>query len=167
MKYLISILLLLTLNACVIQRAIVRQPELSLQVLDSSQNPIPNAKVYLYWWSNPYSRVQARYEFSTDLNGRVTTKEIVQSDTAYPFILHGVQEYHHSLCIEMPDYRTVLLTLIVLPGDKITLELPLSSGESIAVCDNFETVYNHPGEARPDILSQHPSIQAAYELTDQ
>jgi hypothetical protein len=123
--------------------------------------------MYVYWWSNPYSRLQESYELLTDENGRIATQEILQTDTAYPFMLHGVQEYQHSLCIEMPDYRTLLMTLNVLPGEKVKLELPLTSGESFSVCGDFEKVYGHPGTPRPDITNQHPSIQAAYEVTGQ
>jgi hypothetical protein len=167
MRYLITISLLLVLNACIVQRTIVRQPNLSLHILDSSQNPVSNAKMYVYWWSNPYSRLQESYEFLTDASGFIKTNEILQTDTAYPFMLHGVQEYHHSLCIEMPDYRTLLMTLNVLPGEKVKLELPLTLGESIPVCGDFETMYGHAGTPRPDIPSQHPSVQAAYEVTEQ
>ena len=167
MKYLVSFFLLLTLNACIFQRSIVRQPELLLHILDSSQNPIANAKVYVYWWSNPYSRLQESHELLTDASGLIKTKEILQTDTAYPFMLHGVQEYQHSLCIEMPDYRTLLMTLSVLPGEEVTLELPFTVGESISVCGDFEMLYGHAGTARPDVMNQHPSVQAAYEVTEQ
>ena len=93
--------------------------------------------------------------------------EKLQTDTAFLLMIHGVQEFHHSLCIEVSGYQTLLLTLTVLPKDSIELIMPLSVGETIGVCSDFERLYNHPGMSRPDISSQHPSIQAAYELTSE
>jgi hypothetical protein len=150
-----------------VQRSVVRQPNLSLQVLDSTSQPIANAHVYTHWWSNPHSRLQESKMFVTDAEGVIQTEEVLQSETAYPLVLHGVPEYHHTLCIEAPDYRTVVMTLSVLPGERVELKVPLTLGESLSVCSNFERVFSHPGTARPDIRNQHPSVQSAYEVTGQ
>ncbi len=148
------------------QRNVVRQPELSLQVLDNNQQPISNAKIVLYWWSNPYSSLQERQQFTTDSQGLINLPETLQTDTAFPLMIHGVQEFHHTLCIEAVDYRSLLMTLSVLPKDKIILKASMTLGDSLSICNDFETVYGHPGTIREDIKGQHPSLKAAYEITE-
>jgi hypothetical protein len=159
--------LLIGLSGCVVQRSVVRQPDLLLQVLDSTNQPIADAQLYLYWWSNPYSSLQESQVLVTDAGGVIQTEEVLQTDTAYPLMLHGVQEFRHTLCIEVSDYRTVVMTLNVSPGEKVELSVQLTLGESLAVCSDFEKVFSHPGTPRPDIANQHPSVQSAYEITGQ
>ena len=163
----IFVVMTLFLSSCVVQRSVVQQPELSLLVLDQAQQPMPNAKVGLYWWSNPYSSLRESRLFVTNTEGQINLPEILQTDTAFPLMIHGVQEFHHSLCIETPGYRTLLFTLTVLPKDSIAINVPLHVGQSVEVCSDFENLYNHPGMSRLDITIQHPSIQAVYELTSE
>jgi hypothetical protein len=154
----------LFLSSCVLQRSVVQQPELSLLVLDQDQQPLPNAKVGLHWWSNPYSRLQESQLFSTNSQGQLMLPETLQADTAFPLMLHGVQEFHHGLCIEAIGYQTLIITLTVLPKDSIIIRASLNAGESVSICDSFDRLSNHPGNSRLDITAQHPSIQAAYEV---
>jgi hypothetical protein len=163
---LFSLLLLnacLVLNACVVQRNVVRQPELSLHITDGT-SPL-TAKVYLYWMSNPYSRLEQAQTLSTDAQGNLQLEQVLQNDTAYPLLLHGVSEYQHRLCLEAQGYRSLLVTLVALPGDAIRLDVPLSAGESLGACSSYDTLNNHPGLPRPDITAQHESIQGAYDIT--
>lgn len=155
----------LLLSACVLQRSVVQQPELDLLLLDQVQQPLSNVKVVLYWYSEPHSRLRDSQTFVTNALGQIKLAEILQTDTAFPLMMHGVQEFHHAMCIEALGYQTVLLSLVVLPKDALSIRAVLHEGQSIAVCSDFERLYNHPGNARPDISMQHPGIRAAYELT--
>lgn len=156
---------LIILNACVIQRSVVRQPKLSLHVTDGSV-PVANANIYLYWISYPYGRLEQAQTFTTNAEGNLRLEQVLQNDTAYPLALHGVAEYEHKLCIEAQGYRTLLVTLVALPGDDIRLDAPLVLGESLEVCSNYDTLSSHLGVARPDITAQHESIRGAYEVTE-
>jgi hypothetical protein len=146
-----------------VQRSLVRQPELSLLILDSSFQPLPAARVFLYWWSNPYSRLQESQELLSDSKGLIQLSEVLKTEMVFPLMIHGIQEYQHTLCIEAENYRTLVVTLRVLPRDKIELNMPLTMGESTTVCGDFEKLYGD-GLPRPDLTNQHPSVQAAYEL---
>jgi hypothetical protein len=138
---------------------------LSVAVFAQNQVAIPNANVYLYWWFNPYSSLQESQLFVTDPEGFVRLPEVLQTEMSFPLMIHGVKEYQHTLCIQVTGYRTLVMTLRALPKDNIVLETPLNSGESLAICQSFASVYNHPGTSRPDIEQQHPGVQAAYEIT--
>lgn len=164
MNYFLSLLLLLLLNSCVIQRSVVRQPQLSVAVFAQNQVAIPNANVYLYWWFNPYSSLEASQSFVTDVKGFVRLPEVLQTEMSFPLMIHGVKEYQHTLCIQVAGYRTLVMTLRASPKDNIVLETPLNPGESLPICQSFDSVYNHPGSSRPDIEQQHPAVEAAYEI---
>jgi hypothetical protein len=166
MKQFFALLYLLFLSACIVQRSVVRQPELALHVTNGSA-PLANSSIYLYWISNPYSRLEETQIFLTDKEGNVRLEQVLQSDTAYPLALHGVGYFEHQLCIEAEGYRTLLVTLATLPGDEIRLDVSLTPGESLTVCSSYNTLDGHPGIARPDITAQHESIRGAYEITEE
>jgi hypothetical protein len=166
MKFVSVLMCCLLLGSCVVQRDVVRQPELSLQVTGKDA-PLANLKVYLYWLSNPYSRLEQTQTFMTDLEGKVRLEQVLQSDTAYPLALHGVSEYEHKLCVEAEGYRTLLVTLVALPGDTIRLDLPLTAGDTFKVCGSYDTLSYHSGVPRPDVAAQHESVRGAYEITAQ
>jgi hypothetical protein len=84
-----------------------------------------------------------------------------------PLALHGVSEYEHKFCIEAQGYRNLLVTLVVLPGDEIRLDLPLTAGDTFNICGSHDKLSHHPGVSRPDVKAQHESIQGAYEITGQ
>lgn len=150
------------LSACVVQRTVVQQPKLSLHITDGTTPLVAN--IYLYWISNPYSRLEGIQQFVTDEEGNLRLGEILQNDTAYPLALHGVSEFQHKLCLEAQGYHTLLVTLVASPGDDIRLDVPLTGGESPTFCNRYEGLNNHPGVQRPDIKEQHESIQGAYEV---
>jgi hypothetical protein len=159
-----SLLCLVLLSACVIQRNVVRQPALTLQVSDG-MNPLSNVSIYLYWISDPYSRLEEVQQFVTDAKGEIRLEQLLQSDAAYPLFLHGVTYYQHTLCLQAPGYRTLLITLNAEPNDAINLDTPLTPGVELEICSNYTTLNNHPGVARSDVTKQHESIQGAYEVT--
>lgn len=164
MKLFFTLLFLIFLNACVVQRSIVRQPELTLHVTNGNSALI-GSSIYLYWLSNPYSRLEKAQSFITDAAGNVRLEQVLQRDTAYPLTLHGVSYFEHKLCIEAEGYKTLLITLAAIPGDEIHLDVTLTKGSSPNICSSYDTLSNHPGLARPDVTAQHPSLQGAYEVT--
>ncbi len=154
---------LLFLNACIVQRSVVRQPELTLHVTGGTA-PLANVSIYLYWLSNPYSRLEETQTFTTDEEGNVRLEQLLQSDSAYPLALHGVSYFEHKLCIEAEGYLTLLVTLTALPGEEIRLDVPLTEGSSLPICSDYKMLNHHPGTSRPDVTTQHPSLQGAYEI---
>jgi hypothetical protein len=154
---------LIFLTSCVIQRSVVRQPNLALQVTDGA-NPLANVSVYLYWISDPYGRLEETQQFATDAEGEVRLEERLQADVALPLALHGVKYFQHQLCLQTPGYRPLLVTLVTKPGDTIKLTLPLTLGQTPDVCSDYQTLNAHAGVPRPDI-KQHDSVQGAYEIT--
>ena len=147
------------------QVSVVRQPEMTLRVTDSTV-PIAHTTVYLYWISEPYSRLEQSQTFETNAEGTVRLEQMLQTDTAFPLALHGVKAYQHKLCIEAPGYRTLLITMVVLRGEKVQLDTPLTPGENLAVCGSYDALNHPPGVPRPDISAQHESIKGAYEITE-
>jgi hypothetical protein len=162
-----GLLCLVFLSACVVQRTVVQQPKLSLHLTDGAA-PLARASVYLYWVSNPYSRLEEVQTFTTDIGGNLGLEEILQNDIAYPLALHGVTYYQHKLCLEAQGYRSLLITLVALPGDDIHLDVPLTPGERLDLCSSYERLERHQYSAVPraDIESQHESIRGAYEVTN-
>jgi hypothetical protein len=162
-----ALLCLIFLNACVIQRSVVRQPELFLHVTDGTL-PLARVSVYLFWNSDPYSRLEEAQNFTTDVEGNLKLEQVLQTDIAYPLALHGVTYYQHRLCLEAQGYRSLLITLAALPGDNIQLDVPLTAGESPNLCSSYERLERHQYSAVPraDIASQHESIRGAYEVTN-
>jgi hypothetical protein len=152
------------LSACVVQRSVVRQPELALHVTDGT-SPLADVSVYLYWISNPYNRLEQMQTFLTDEEGNLRLEQRLQSDTAYPLALHGVTYFEHTLCLEASGYRTLLVTVVVLPGEVLNLETPLTPGQSAQICSSYDTLNNHSGVSRPDVTRQQQSIRGAYEVT--
>jgi hypothetical protein len=103
---------LIFLSSCV-QHSVVRQPELMLHVTNAN-TPLENVSGYLYWISDPYSRLEQVQNFVTGKDGNLRLEEVLESDTTYLLMLHGVSYYEHKLCIEAPGYRSLLITMTVL-----------------------------------------------------
>jgi hypothetical protein len=164
----IIFLCLAFLTACVVQRNVVRQPELTLQVTDGTV-PLSSVSVYLFWISDPHNKLEHAQTFTTDETGNLRLEEVLQQDRAYPFMMHGVGFYQHELCLEKAGYQSLFITFSVNPGEALNLVAPLSEGESPRLCSSYEGLGRRVTALRttlrPDILAQHPSIRAAFEVT--
>jgi hypothetical protein len=158
-----SFLLLLSLSACLIPRSIVRVPELNLSFLDEDAQPLLDVRATLYWWEDPYRRLDETLLLTEPTNGKLELKEVLGSDTAAPLLIHGVRYYHHTLCLEASGYKTLIFNMIVLPRDVISLKVPLTKGESKNVCGDFESLETVSGKGRPDLL-QHDAIQGVFDV---
>jgi hypothetical protein len=162
------ILSLVVLTGCVVQRSVVRQPALDLYVTGGSV-PLADVSVYLFWKSNPYNTLEETRTFATDANGRLKLEEILQLESSYPLLMHGVKFFEHELCLETPSYQTLIVNVKLEPGEKLTLSAPLTVGESPNVCSNYEELTRRVAvmqtRLRPDITGQHSTITGAYEVT--
>jgi hypothetical protein len=160
-----SLFCLIFLSSCVVQRSVVRQPNLRLHITDGTA-PIVGATLYLYWLSDPYSRLEQTQTFTTDAEGKVTLEEILQTDVAYPLVMHGVTYYKHLLCLEARGYLPLVINFVFLPGDEVRLDVPLSAGDGLEVCNRYESIERNAYSAvpRPDITGQHESVRGAYEV---
>ncbi len=161
-----ALLLLGTLLSGCYSETFVVFPQWDVQLTDRSGAALADVSLYAYAWSQPHSRLDAEATYRSDAAGHISGAERLDSKITSPFVLHGVSYSYLSFCVSAPGYQTLIGTLSDLePGQPLTLILPLSPGESVAVCDDFDEVRFSSGERREDIAAQNGKFSSIYEVT--
>lgn len=154
------------LSGC-FNRTFVVFPELDVQVTDRAGAGLTDASLKFYAWSYPHRRLDAEASYSGDAEGRISSPEEVDSETVAPLLPHGVSEHHWSFCVTVPGYRTLIGSLgDLVSGEALRLILPLTSGESAPVCDDYRGLHTHRGAPRADIAAQNAKLSGVYEVVE-
>lgn len=128
---------MLLLTGCYSETFVVF-PQWDVLPKDRSGAVLTGVSLHAYAWSQPHSRLDAEATYRSSATGHISAAERLDSKITAPFVLHGVSYSYLSFCVSAPGYRTLIGTLADLePGRPLTFTLPLSPGESFAVCDDF------------------------------
>jgi hypothetical protein len=150
--HVLTALVFLVENGCVVPRERIDQPALELLVTDDKGAPIAGAEVAVYLWSHPHSRLDKEISETTPADGKVSLAQRSQTETVYPLCMHGVAEHHISVCVSHPGHTSVVFELDD-PAAATSVTVPLHPGTQRPCA--YDDLRFPGGPARPDLIASN------------